>query len=327
MSTHPTLRHFKKGISLTTQWTGTEHKNMQKVFLGVLAKATEPRVIHAARGILDFIYYAQFEVQTDESLSELDAAWRAFHENKEVFVDLDIRQHFNISKLHNIRHYLDSIRELGSATGFNTEATERLHIDLAKAGYRASNKKEYTRQMVTWLRRQEAVSRFRRYLEWALVHGQHLQSTRKGSEDSDARESDEDMDDSDVLTQIHTTCHRVAKVPAFPRVTATTIVDDYGAVDFLHNLSLFFQQHSIRIPDSLSSSSTFAVYRRLHLMLPLIPEVSSTCIHDKVIATRAEKQRITTRGIKKAVPGQHSTILVRTEVGDSSKGPLHGEYY
>lgn len=40
MSKHSDLRHFKNGISLTTQWTGTEHKNMEKVFLGVLAGAT-----------------------------------------------------------------------------------------------------------------------------------------------------------------------------------------------------------------------------------------------------------------------------------------------
>ena len=39
MSPHPSLRHFKKGISLTTQWTGTEHKNMEKVFLGVDRKS------------------------------------------------------------------------------------------------------------------------------------------------------------------------------------------------------------------------------------------------------------------------------------------------
>ncbi|KAJ7820184.1 hypothetical protein B0H14DRAFT_3089273 [Mycena olivaceomarginata] len=63
MSPHPSLRHFKKGISLTTQWIGTERKNMEKVFLGVLANATEPRVQLAARGVLDFIHYAHFETQ------------------------------------------------------------------------------------------------------------------------------------------------------------------------------------------------------------------------------------------------------------------------
>lgn len=127
MALHPDLRHFKKGISLTSQWTGTEHKNMEKVFLGVLAGATEPHVIRAVRGILDFIYYAHFEAHCDELLEKLDASWLLFHENKDVFVDLDIRVHFNISKLHNIKHYLDSIRSHGTADGFNTEGTERLH--------------------------------------------------------------------------------------------------------------------------------------------------------------------------------------------------------
>ena len=47
MTPHPALRHFKKGISLTSQWTGTEHKNMEKVFLGVLAGATDPAVVRA----------------------------------------------------------------------------------------------------------------------------------------------------------------------------------------------------------------------------------------------------------------------------------------
>ncbi|KAG5649532.1 hypothetical protein H0H81_003267 [Sphagnurus paluster] len=73
MTPHTTLRHFEKGISLTSQWTGTEHKNMEKVFLGVLANATDPKVVRVVCGILDFIYYAHFEVHTDESLAQLDA--------------------------------------------------------------------------------------------------------------------------------------------------------------------------------------------------------------------------------------------------------------
>jgi len=81
---------FKKGISLTTQWTGTEHKNMEKVFLGVLAGATDPAILHAVRAVLDFIYYAHFETHTDESLAQLDAAWKVFHDNKDAFIELEI---------------------------------------------------------------------------------------------------------------------------------------------------------------------------------------------------------------------------------------------
>ncbi|KAF8986147.1 hypothetical protein BDQ17DRAFT_1393693 [Cyathus striatus] len=52
MMTHPTLQHFKKGISLTSQWTGTEHKNMEKVFLGVVTGVTNSRVQKVVKGIL-----------------------------------------------------------------------------------------------------------------------------------------------------------------------------------------------------------------------------------------------------------------------------------
>lgn len=45
MSHGTNLWHFKKGISLVSQWTGMEYKNMEKVFLGVLAGATAPGLI------------------------------------------------------------------------------------------------------------------------------------------------------------------------------------------------------------------------------------------------------------------------------------------
>ncbi|KAJ7728990.1 hypothetical protein B0H14DRAFT_3518411 [Mycena olivaceomarginata] len=47
MNPHPGLRQFKKGISTVSQWTGTEHKGMQRVFLSVLAYNTElPERLH-----------------------------------------------------------------------------------------------------------------------------------------------------------------------------------------------------------------------------------------------------------------------------------------
>ncbi|OCH87280.1 hypothetical protein OBBRIDRAFT_691715, partial [Obba rivulosa] len=64
MPRHASLRHFKKGISLVTQWTGTEFKNMEKVFLGALAGSAEKDVILAVRAVLDFIYYAHFEIHS-----------------------------------------------------------------------------------------------------------------------------------------------------------------------------------------------------------------------------------------------------------------------
>ena len=257
MTPHPSLRHFKKGITLTTQWTGAEHKNMEKVFLGVLAGATDPAIIRAVQAILDFIYYAHFETHTDKSLRCLDEAWVTFHENKKVFQDLLIRNHFNISKLHNIKHYVNSIRSRGTADGFNTEGTERLHIDLAKLGYRASNKKAYIKQMTIWLTRQEAVQRFCAYLQWVI-------SSYRAQLLGEVDEPLEDIQDEDEgekeQQKISTTGYTIAKKPPLPNVPISSISEDYGTKDFLVELNKYL--HSFNIAPSIppTSVSSFSVY-------------------------------------------------------------------
>jgi len=93
--THGTdLHHFNKGTSLITQWTGTEYKNMEKVFLGVLASQAEPGLIHVVHATLDFIYYAPLEYHTTDSLIKLKQAWVTFHQNKQYFINNSIQTHF-----------------------------------------------------------------------------------------------------------------------------------------------------------------------------------------------------------------------------------------
>ncbi|KAH7904461.1 hypothetical protein BJ138DRAFT_989786, partial [Hygrophoropsis aurantiaca] len=58
MTSHHGLRHFKNGISSVSQWTGKEHKEMEKVFLGLVAGGTDPRIVRAVRAVTDFIYYS-----------------------------------------------------------------------------------------------------------------------------------------------------------------------------------------------------------------------------------------------------------------------------
>jgi hypothetical protein len=48
MPNYPGLRHFNKGISTVKQWTGTEHKEMQRVFIGIIAGAVSKYVLNHA---------------------------------------------------------------------------------------------------------------------------------------------------------------------------------------------------------------------------------------------------------------------------------------
>jgi len=132
---------------------------MEKVFLGVLAGASEPGLICVVCATLDFIYYAHFKSHSTDSLRKLEEAWVTFHQNLDYFVEKDIcksRDHFNIPKLHSMQHYVAAIISRGSADGYSTESPERLHIDFAKNAYQATNKKHYIKQMTKWLTRQEA---------------------------------------------------------------------------------------------------------------------------------------------------------------------------
>jgi hypothetical protein len=123
MNDYPGLRRFKHGISMVTQWTGREHKEMQKVFVSLLVGAAQPAVIKAVRAALDFIYYAQFTSHTSDTLASLEVAFYEFHDSEDIFVRLGQRDNFNIPKFHSMLHYLASIKSCGSADGYNTEST------------------------------------------------------------------------------------------------------------------------------------------------------------------------------------------------------------
>ena len=139
---------------------------MQRVYLGVIVGLVDDCIFAAAKALLDFIYYAQYSTHTTDTLDRMEAALNTFHSNKDAFIDAKIREHFNISKLHNILHYLESICSLGSADGYNTKYPERLHIDYAKDAYRHVSRIDYIAQMTMWLQHQEAVHHHSVYIHW-----------------------------------------------------------------------------------------------------------------------------------------------------------------
>ena len=144
MTSYSALHHFKKGISSHKQWTGSDHKELERVFLGVVAGLLDEHAVIAVRGILDFTYYAQYQSHTEATLKKMDTALRSFHQHKAIFINLGVCNDFNIPKIHSMLHYTASIHLFGSADGFNMKLPERLHINFAKKAYRSSNKQDYT---------------------------------------------------------------------------------------------------------------------------------------------------------------------------------------
>jgi hypothetical protein len=277
------------------------------------------------------IYYAHFETHCDESLAQLDIAWLTFHNNKHIFEELGIRKHFNISKLHNIKHYIDVIYSHGTADGFNTEGLERLHIDLAKMGYQAGNKKQYIKQMTTWLQRQEAVQRFCVYLQWALPGYTAMITRTEGigdegdEEGKDDEEEEEDLGVKEVMMVKER--YTVAKKAALSGVTVSSIIADFGAADFLHHLSSFIDVNQPVGTKHPTPCSTFEVYKQVQFLLPPIPEVSLKPTTDTIQAVKSTPHAITSQGITASSPGHFSTVLIQEGPSNTRReGPLSGEW-
>ena len=166
------IRIFMNGISQLNCVTGSEHDNICRFLLGLIinipldTQSHNVRVVWATRAILEFLYLAQYPVHTEETLGYLEVALQRFHDNKEVFIQLGIRDHFNIPKVHFMLHYVQSIKLFGTLDNFNMEYTEQLHIDLAKDAYRATNKKDEYSQMTLWLERCEKIFHHANYIAW-----------------------------------------------------------------------------------------------------------------------------------------------------------------
>ncbi|EIW74785.1 hypothetical protein CONPUDRAFT_132383 [Coniophora puteana RWD-64-598 SS2] len=165
------IRLFRKGITTLSRVSGTEHKQMSRFLLGLIIDAPLPRdevtrLLQATRSLLDFIYLAQYPIHSDRTLEAMEDALGDFHTHKDIFIELGAREQLNIPKLHMLLHYARAIRDLGTADNFNTEATERLHIDLAKDAYAATNHKDELFQMVKWLERKEKVFHHASYIHW-----------------------------------------------------------------------------------------------------------------------------------------------------------------
>jgi len=227
------IRLFMKGISHLSRVTGTEHDQISRFLLALVADVRLPdghsnaHLVRAVCALLDFIYLARYPIYTSETLGQMNDALHMFHLNRDIFVSLGIRTHFNIPKLHNSSHYYEFIQLYGTADNFNTEYTERLHIDLAKDAYASTNFKDEFPQMTLWLDQKERVMQHKKYLcrrlDTSFNTPLHVQKP--------------------LPSLIPERQQRMAKHPTHRGVPIEVICTKYGATQFIPALSRFVAQY------------------------------------------------------------------------------------
>ncbi|KAI9461724.1 hypothetical protein BJY52DRAFT_1425670 [Lactarius psammicola] len=295
-------RHFHKGITRLSRLSGQEHKDICRIILRVVVDLTLPgiqssaRLTHAVRALLDFFYLSQYPVHTTESLNALETALRRFHEEKEVFIELGVREHFNFPKLHSLAHYRRSIMLFGSADNYNTEQSERLHIDFTKNAYRTTNFKDEYKQMTTWLERQEAM-----HQRTALIELRNNSPTLS-------------MQPSARYPSLPSTLHPFLTThPSEKGVSFDSLANRYGAIDFQDTLADFIVQHNY---PELSASAA-----RRRADNTLIPFQRVSVFHKIRFANRDDSDKRTVDAIhirpearnKRGIvnPGRFDTGLVK----------------
>ncbi|THU87931.1 hypothetical protein K435DRAFT_680790 [Dendrothele bispora CBS 962.96] len=216
------VRHFKNGISALKQISGRERKEIGKILLACLAPEMTGEGAKACRAILDFIYMAQYESHDDQTLKYMEDALKQWHENRDYFMQKEVRDDFNIPKFHSLIHYVEAIKRFGATDNYNTELFERLHIDFTKLGWRASNKRDHFPQMVKWISRREKVAMF----DYSLT------------EMSWATESDVDSLGSSEKSG-NTFTYTIAKHPTESNKPLEMILDTHFIPQFLNRLKEF----------------------------------------------------------------------------------------
>ncbi|KAG1798154.1 uncharacterized protein HD556DRAFT_1232565, partial [Suillus plorans] len=305
--------------------TGIEHKEMQHVFVGLLA------VLVVARAILDFSYYAQLRMHTVDSLDGLESALAVFHTNKDILQELEVHDHFNIPKLHQISHFVKSITPFGSTDGFNTELPERLHTDFAKDAYRASNKHDYEEQMALWLQWQEAIFLRSSYLDWL---SERSQSATVSSYTDPNRRYDLDSDSDAEIEELRSTAptnaspslpidvvHILAKTPAHPRQSVDHLITAHGTTMFLPALKSFLHEHIPCNNIIPGPHDQFDVYRQVVIVTPPDPRASDS---PKWLRIRATPEVQPGPGQKHGTPARFDMALISDGVRTSNLRTFEG---
>jgi hypothetical protein len=302
------IRHFMKGISSLSRVSGKEHEQMCHILLGLVIDTRLPggespiRLVSAVRALLDFLYLAQYPIHTDETLELLEDALSRFHENKEIFVDLGIRDGFNLPKLHFASHYVRLIKLYGTTDNCNTEYTERLHIDLAKDAYHATNCKDEFTQMTIWLERKEKIHRHEDHVKW-ILDGRPL------------LEHEEWLPPGLELDRTLS----MSKHPTIRSVAIDRLEQDYGATHFRNALRRFIALlNNPRLTTGQLEQSIWNVhfpFRRL----PVWHKIKFTR-HDPATNLTSTADSIHTRPAKvdsrgRPVPGRFDTALVNDGTG------------
>ncbi|KAF8593917.1 hypothetical protein BDV93DRAFT_565982 [Ceratobasidium sp. AG-I] len=195
-----------------------------------------------------------------------------------------------VQAFHSLSHYADSIASLGSVDGYNTEHLERLHIDMAKHAYQASNKREYTAQMTNWRYRLDAVLTRDTFIRWtqSLIDiPSHPSSAQKCTFTSNG------------------TTVTLPKNPSFAAATFSTLETQFKATGFMLALCTFLDKEQPDLAAQITGHERFNVFVEADVAIDPAFDPYAHDLEDCLHASPCKP------GNPEELSGRFNTVLVR----------------
>jgi hypothetical protein len=128
---HIGTRHWANSVSTLKQYTGREHRDLEKLLTAVAVRGIPDDVLCALHSITEFIFLAQDRFLYNESLHALTEALREFHHFKPSILTTGGRlgkngplDHFQILKLKLAQHIVRSMQAMGAPYQWSSDITE-----------------------------------------------------------------------------------------------------------------------------------------------------------------------------------------------------------
>ncbi|KAG1894665.1 uncharacterized protein F5891DRAFT_1254818 [Suillus fuscotomentosus] len=213
------IQLFTKGITTLSRVSGTEHNQICHFLLGIIIDISLPNNVSSAR---------------------------LLHAIRGLLDFLYFSQYPS--------HYAHMIRMYGTTDNYNTEYTERLHIDLAKDAYRSTNHKNKFGQMTTWLEQREKIFRHEKYIQWRLIentaHPHHQPCPPE-------------------MTFHHT--QTMTKHPTIKAVTLDKVANEYGATHFDECLACYVAKATLPVNTAVTARQLEDRAADIHIPFQRLP--------------------------------------------------------
>ena len=138
---------------------------LSQVWMSAIEGFVPREVVRCFNAYLDFCYIARANTFTRFSLDRLDDALKRFHEYRQVFQRVGVRDPtsagFSLPRQHAMTHYRQHIENFGAPNGLCSSITESKHISAVKRPWRRSSRYNAIHQIMQTNRRSEKLSAIR----------------------------------------------------------------------------------------------------------------------------------------------------------------------